>query len=194
MNGSSPSWISGMPTTNHQLQPRPGVGPTLPGHLQPIDLEPASPVRGVRPQHHQLLRDRIVSIRGLPGLSTCTADSCSRSSCPPYRSSFRGPARPGRQLGQPWSAPKIPAGVQLSATANLPLPFSQVSWSGCPPGTSPCNQDPQGHPRFIGPFPDKDIINPSAVRLTLPKSVRIHPIFHVSKPVSTSSPVLSICL
>ncbi|XP_054651361.1 uncharacterized protein LOC129191789 isoform X3 [Dunckerocampus dactyliophorus] len=43
-------------------------------------------------------------------------------------------------------------------------------------------------PRFVGPYKVEAIINRSAVKLKLPPSLKIHPVFHVScrKPVSSS--------
>lgn len=46
-------------------------------------------------------------------------------------------------------------------------------------------------PRFVGPFPITKVINPAAVGLQLPRSLRVNPTFHVGqvKPVKESAMV-----
>ncbi|XP_061786544.1 uncharacterized protein [Nerophis lumbriciformis] len=46
-------------------------------------------------------------------------------------------------------------------------------------------------PRFVGPFPINKLVGPAAVRLRLPRSLRVHPTFHVSqiKPAKVSTMV-----
>ena len=48
-------------------------------------------------------------------------------------------------------------------------------------------------PRFVGPFPVTRKVGPAAVRLRLPRSLRVHPTFHISqgKPVRESPMVPS---
>ncbi|KAK9515892.1 hypothetical protein VZT92_026493 [Zoarces viviparus] len=46
-------------------------------------------------------------------------------------------------------------------------------------------------PRFIGPFEVQAIINPSAVRLKLPSSMRLHPTFHIG-PAHTVNRLLDV--
>lgn len=43
-------------------------------------------------------------------------------------------------------------------------------------------------PRYVGPYPVEALVGNAAVRLTLPASLKIHPVFHVSqvKPVLSS--------
>lgn len=70
----------------------------------------------------------------------------------------------------------------------LPHPVSlQGNISGYPGGTFRVVSRNLA-PHFVGPFPVSKVINPPAVRLRLPSSMRIHPTFNFSKikPVNES--------
>ncbi|KAJ8333220.1 hypothetical protein SKAU_G00421160 [Synaphobranchus kaupii] len=71
------------------------------------------------------------------------------------------------------AAPQYRAGQQVwLSTANISLPSSSKKLQ----------------PRFIGPFPIVCLVNPVSVKLSLPASLKVYPVFHVSqiKPVSSS--------
>ncbi|KAJ8356966.1 hypothetical protein SKAU_G00197600 [Synaphobranchus kaupii] len=71
------------------------------------------------------------------------------------------------------AAPKYRAGQQVwLSTSNISLPSSSKKL----------------RPRFIGPFPVVCLVNPVSVKLSLPASLKVYPIFHVSqiKPVASS--------
>ena len=49
-------------------------------------------------------------------------------------------------------------------------------------------------PRYVGPYTISQVIKPSALRLTLPPSLKIHPVFHVSQVKLVASCPVSACL
>ncbi|KAJ8333796.1 hypothetical protein SKAU_G00411150 [Synaphobranchus kaupii] len=71
------------------------------------------------------------------------------------------------------AAPKYRTGQQVwLSTSNISLPSSSKKL----------------RPRFSGPFPVVRLVNPVSVKLSLPASLKVYPVFHVSqiKPVASS--------
>ena len=79
----------------------------------------------------------------------------------------------GRMHAPPCCALLSRTAVSLTVAEFPLLPIEWVSKCGFPLQTG----SKKLTPRFVGPFPIDAIINPSDVRLKLPRSMRVHPSF-----------------
>lgn len=73
-----------------------------------------------------------------------------------------------------------PVPVYLSLDSHL-VPVGFVHAAICHPGLDLGSVCWIQVPRLVGPFPISKVLNPVAVRLRLPASMRVHPTFHVSR-------------
>ena len=122
-----------------------------------------------------------VSDRGPQFISRLWEGVCPRPGSPlllPHLGHRPTSAPPSGGLSQKGSGPKTPSSTRVSTRAesvvvsylHLKVPSKKLA------------------PWFVGPFPIIKVISPAAIHLCLPRSLRVHPTFHVSevKPTEDS--------
>lgn len=108
---------------------------------------------------------------------------------PRPRSLFDAVVEPGGKNAPPCFARLPGTSDKRTGAVFLPLGTALARRCGSPTRVPPLRVESRKlASKFIGPFPTAEVINRSAVRLRLPRSLRVHPTFHVSrvKPVSSS--------